>query len=178
VKTATASTEVDDASIERALDVYLGHLERELRTTEGYRVMPGIREAVARVSGRDGVAVGLGTGNVKRGAYAKLVPGGLHEAFAFGGFGCDAEDRAELLRAGARRGAEALGVTYAECRVVVIGDTPKDVAAALAIGAVCVGVGTGGHAPDELRALGAAFAFADFAEHGALGALDALLSEP
>jgi phosphoglycolate phosphatase-like HAD superfamily hydrolase len=38
------------------------------------------------------------------------------------------------------------------CDVIVIGDTPKDVAAAVAIGARCVAVATGGHSIDVLRA--------------------------
>src|SRR6185295_3780747 len=125
-----------------ALDAYFAHLERELAAGKGYVVYPGVHEILAAVRDTPGVAVGLGTGNIKKGAYAKLVPGGLHAHFAFGGFGCDHEDRGELLRAGARRGAEALGVPLDDCRVVVIGDTPRDVAAAQKLGAECIGVGT------------------------------------
>jgi phosphoglycolate phosphatase-like HAD superfamily hydrolase len=40
-------------------------------------------------------------------------------------------------------------------RVVVIGDTPNDVAAAKAIGARAIGVTTGRYTHDELRACGA-----------------------
>jgi phosphoglycolate phosphatase-like HAD superfamily hydrolase len=95
----------------------------------------------------------------------------LHGSFAFGGFGCDAEARVELIRIGAERGAAALGVAVSACRVVVIGDTPKDVAAALGIGAEAVGVGTGRFTPDELRASGARLAFGDLSEPGAIDAL-------
>lgn len=42
---------------------------------------------------------------------------------------------------------------------MVIGDTPKDVAAAGRIGADCVGVGTGGFAAAALLELGAKAAF-------------------
>ena len=38
------------------------------------------------------------------------------------------------------------------CRVVVVGDTPKDIAAAQAIGADCVAVATGMHSVAELEA--------------------------
>ena len=41
----------------------------------------------------------------------------------------------ELVRAGAARGASALGVPLSACRVVVIGDTPKDARAARGIDA-------------------------------------------
>ena len=63
---------------------------------------------LAWLKGVDQIAIGLGTGNVKKGAYAKLARGALDASFAFGGIGCDAEDRTELLRVGAGRGAEAL----------------------------------------------------------------------
>jgi phosphoglycolate phosphatase len=161
----------DGAAIDRALDVYVARLHRELEKSDGYRVFPGVHDVVARVRAAAGVAVGLGTGNVKRGAYAKLAPGELAGHFAFGGFGCDAEERSEVLRSGARRGAEALGVPLDECRVVVIGDTPKDVAAAKALGAECVGVGTGGFAPASLLELGAKHAFATLDEDGVLDVL-------
>lgn len=163
----------DDAAIDRALDAYLAHLQRELRRADGYRVFPGVYDVLARVRGREnaGVAVGLGTGNVKRGAYAKLAPGALDGHFGFGGFGCDAECRTEVLRSGARRGAAALGVPLEECRVVVIGDTPKDVAAAEGIGAECVAVGTGGFAPNALLELGATHAFATLEDDGVLDVL-------
>jgi phosphoglycolate phosphatase-like HAD superfamily hydrolase len=55
--------------------------------------------------------------------------------------------------------------------VVVIGDTPKDVAAAKGIGAVCIGVGTGNFTPHALKEAGADFAFPDFTSPGAIEAL-------
>lgn len=160
--------EVTDAAIDGMLDAYLTRLEQELTTANDYRVLPGVKELLASLANATGIAIGLGTGNVRRGAYAKLTRGGLDGSFSFGGFGCDAEDRAELLRTGARRGAERLGRHVDECRVVVIGDTPKDVAAALAIGARCIGVGTGGYSPEELSKAGA---------HHAVATLDAAGTE-
>ena len=147
--------EVTEAEIDRALDAYLALLEVELAKAETYRVLPGVTKLLESITGLPDVAIGLGTGNVRRGAYAKLARGGLDGAFGFGGFGCDAEDRVELLRAGARRGAELLGASLESCRVVVIGDTPKDVAAAKGLGAPCIAVGTGGYGLAELAACGA-----------------------
>lgn len=155
---AAAAADDDDA-IEALLALYLERLAEELAATAGFRVLPGAADLVARLVDERGVAVGLGTGNVRAGAYAKLARGGIDGHFAFGGFGCDAEDRTALLRAGAMRGAEALGASFDACRVVVIGDTPRDVAAAKGIGATCIGVGTGGVAPAELVALGAEHGF-------------------
>lgn len=160
-----------EAAIDRALDMYLAHLEKELAASAGYRVLPGVVALLDALAGTSRVAIGLGTGNVKRGAHAKLTPGNIRDRFSFGGFGCDAEDRTALLHAGAKRGAALLGAELETCRVVVIGDTPKDVAAAKGIGAVCVGVGTGGFAPGALVALGARCAFPTLEDATVLAAL-------
>ena len=159
------------ADFDRHLERYLARLADEVARTDNYVVHDGVPETLEALAPLANVAIGLGTGNVERGAKIKLARGGMHERFAFGGFGSDAEDRIELLRIGATRGATALGAPLAECRVVVIGDTPKDVAAALGIGAECVGVGTGGFTPAALRESGAHYAFATLADEGALDAL-------
>lgn len=152
-------------------ETYLSVLPGEVERAADYTVLPGVREVLAGVRGRAGVAVGLGTGNIERGAHIKLSRGALGDHFAFGGFGSDAEDRVELLTRGAERGARALGVPLAACRVVVIGDTPRDVAAAQAMGAFSVAVGTGGHEVERLRALGADEAVSDLTASGVLDAL-------
>jgi phosphoglycolate phosphatase len=166
--------EPEPAVMDRLIDAYLEGLATEVAASDGYTIMPGVRETVRTLRERTSFAVGLGTGNVRRGAMIKLARGDLQQAFDFGGFGCDAENRAALLLLGARRGAERLGRDVEECRVVVVGDTPRDVAAALAIGAECVGVGTGGIHPAELLRLGATAAFANLAEAGAVDALLAM----
>ena len=113
----------------------------------------------------------LGTGNIREGARIKLDRVGLFARFGFGGFGCDDEDRTALLRRGAERGADSLGLTLEEVRVVVVGDTPKDVAAAHGIGAESVGVGTGSFTAEALVGAGATCAFASLGVPGALQAV-------
>jgi phosphoglycolate phosphatase-like HAD superfamily hydrolase len=117
------------------------------------------------------MAQGLGTGNIVEGARLKLEHVGLYHHFDFGGFGSDHELRVELIRLAAERGAQQLGRKRDACRVVVIGDTPKDVDAARAIGAESLGVGTGSFSAESLRQHGATYAFADLNEAGALSAL-------
>lgn len=148
-------SEIPEPEIDRFLDEYVRLLEEELPKSEKYVVLPGVVPLLEQLAGTKDVAIGLGTGNIKRGAYAKLARGNLGGAFAFGGFGCDAENRVELLRAGAKRGAEQLGRAYEECDYVVIGDTPKDVAAAKGLGAACVAVATGSYTTKDLEACGA-----------------------
>ena len=164
--------EVTETAIDALLDVYVQLLEVEVARADisKYRVHDGIVEALD--AARElGMGLGLGTGNVIAGARIKLGRVGIFEKFAFGGFGSDAEERAGLIRRGAERGAEHLGAPLAECRVVVIGDTPKDVDAARAIGAESIGVGTGGFSVSELSEHGATHAFDSLAAPGALDAM-------
>jgi phosphoglycolate phosphatase-like HAD superfamily hydrolase len=161
-----------DAAIEAVLSLYLAELEAELARSspDNYRVHPGVREALAAARA-SGAALGLGTGNLERGARLKLEHVGLYQHFGFGGFGSDHELRVELIRIGAERGARQLGVPLHGCRVVVIGDTPKDVDAARGIGAESLGVGTAAFSAQQLREHGATHAFDDLTSPGALQAL-------
>jgi phosphoglycolate phosphatase-like HAD superfamily hydrolase len=154
----------DEPRIDGVLERYLEYLAVEVPSSTGYRVFPGVFEMLERVLGAEGFAVGLGTGNVERGAKVKLGRAALYERFAFGGFGCDHEDRARLLAIGAERGASRLGRAVHECRVVVIGDTPRDISAARAIGAECLAVGTGAHSASTLREAGAHVAVDDLSQ--------------
>lgn len=161
-----------EAAIDALLEAYLGVLADEVaRVDEGkYRLHLGMGAAIDAATDR-GCAVGLGTGNLRKGAQVKLERVGVWHRFAFGGFGDDHEDRAALIRRGAERGAESLGVPLHAARVVIIGDTPKDVAAAQAMGAQSIGVGTGGFTAEQLIAAGATFAFDHLAADGAIAAL-------
>lgn len=152
---SNAGREPSERAIDDLLARYLGYLPGFLASSGGYAVLPGVHDLLDALEGRDGLAIGLGTGNVEEGARAKLRPGGIDGRFGFGGFGCDAEERARLLEAGARRGAARLGHARADCRVVVVGDTTRDVEAARAIGAECVAVATGSDDAGTLRAAGA-----------------------
>lgn len=164
--------EPTEARIDAVLTKYVEVLHEEVRVTpdEKYVVHPAVREVLDEAL-HLGHAVGLGTGNIREGARAKLERVALFTKFSFGGFGDDAEARPELIRAGAVRGAQALGVEPEKARVIVIGDTPRDVQAAQAIGARCLAVGTGMHKAGELLSIGATWAFDSLASPGAREAL-------
>jgi phosphoglycolate phosphatase-like HAD superfamily hydrolase len=148
---AALGHEPDEAAIDQLIGDYLALLEVELLRAEGARVHAGVHETLDHLAPLPGAAIGLGTGNVIEGARHKLRHLGLDHRFAFGGYGSDHEGRPELLQIGADRGAARLGLPRSACRVVVIGDTPRDIAAARAIGAVCLAVATGNFPLDELR---------------------------
>ncbi len=161
-----------EADIDALLEVYVAELEAELRAApaDNYRVHVGVDAAIEAARER-GMAIGLGTGNIEAGARLKLEHVDLYRHFSFGGFGNDHELRVELIRRGAERGAEKLGKSLRECRVVIIGDTPKDVDAARGIGAESIGVGTGSFSAVALREHGATYACDDLTSPGLLPAL-------
>lgn len=168
----TLGVEPTREAMDESIRLYLRFLVEEIARTDHalYRLHEGITAALTAARAR-GHGIGLGTGNVHEGARIKLERVGVFAEFAFGGFGSDAEDRTELLRHGAERGARHMGATLDACRVVVIGDTPKDVAAARGVGAECIAVGTGSFSVPELAAAGAKYAFASLSAPGALEAL-------
>jgi phosphoglycolate phosphatase-like HAD superfamily hydrolase len=110
-------------------------------------VVPGMPELLPWLDGRDGVTLGLVTGNYEPVARLKLKRAGLGRCFrsAPGAFGSDSEDRAALPAIARRRA----GHTPRD-QTIVIGDTPRDIACARADGVRCVAVTTGQYGADEL----------------------------
>ena len=137
--------------VRRVCESYLAFLSEEVPKSPGYRVMEGIRELLDRLWAEKGALLALGTGNLERGARIKLEPGGLNRYFNFGGFGSDAEARADMLRAGVRRAEERTGMVFPLRDVFVIGDTILDVKAGKEVGAVTVAVACGHGKRDDLR---------------------------
>lgn len=151
----------DEVLVTQVLERYVLHLPRELELASAFEVLPGVSSLLHELEAREDVVLGLGTGNTERAAYAKLARGELDSFFGFGGFGSDHADRAELLRAGLRRGLEQRGLRPGDAEVVVIGDTPHDVAAANEIGARCIAVTTGSYDADALGEAGESVVVSD-----------------
>jgi phosphoglycolate phosphatase-like HAD superfamily hydrolase len=117
----------------------------------------GTTEALERLAGEPGVIQSLLTGNVERNAMLKLKPFGLatHVEFGCGAYGSDHRVRGELVPIARARAERAHGVRIAASDVILIGDTPLDVAAAHEGGARAVGVATGPYDEAALHASGA-----------------------
>ena len=139
-------------AISRFRDAYVGRLEQELDAGE-VRLLPGVIALLDALDRRGDAILGLGTGNFRAAGRAKLERVGIAHRFRDGGFGDDAPDRAELLRAGRDR-LQALGGSG---ETVVIGDTRHDIEAARAIGARVVAVRTGYAEPGDLDGADAVF---------------------
>jgi phosphoglycolate phosphatase len=132
--------------------------------------MPGVYDALAGLGERDDVVQGLLTGNIRVNAELKLNAlglGGLVD-FDIGGYGSDDSVRSALVAVARRRAQEVVGHDIPDADTVLIGDTPRDVAAAHAVGAQAIGVATGNISEDELRNCGADAVLADMRDFEAL----------
>jgi phosphoglycolate phosphatase-like HAD superfamily hydrolase len=170
LKKAGVSDADIDARLNRILERYYALLREELDGADHREhVFPGVHELLDELEGRDDVVLGLLTGNIEAGARAKLTAVGIApHRFVVGAFGSDHHDRPELPEIARRRAEKVLGHPIAGRDVVVIGDTPADVACGVGIGARAIGVATGRYSVDELRACEAAAVFADLSDTDAV----------
>ena len=147
---------------------YLEILEEEL-AARSPRPLPGVIDLLDRLAKRDDVALGLCTGNMRAGAFAKLRSVGIAGYFTAGGFGDWHEDREAITREAARAAGWTPGAPLAH-----VGDTEHDIRAAHAVGAAAVGVATGAHGLDQLLDADADLLLRDLA--GGEGTVEALLA--
>jgi phosphoglycolate phosphatase-like HAD superfamily hydrolase len=119
--------------------------------------VPGAAELLAKLS-RHGARLGLVTGNIERGAHLKLASAGLDGFFTFGGYGDDEADRSRILRTALAAAGPA------PARIILVGDTPLDIEAGLAVGIPVLGVAAGRWDVPALLAAGATHAAPDFTD--------------
>jgi phosphoglycolate phosphatase-like HAD superfamily hydrolase len=138
------------------LEIYLHRLQWNL-AHGGFpgRVYDGVTELLAELGAHPEATVGLLTGNAAGGAAAKMRHFGLAEHFPFGAYGCDHADRNRLGPIALERASAHAGKSFSSNETWVIGDTPKDIACAHAIGARCLAVATGSFSAAQLMAHGA-----------------------
>ena len=145
---------------------YVTLLERELAEPAGAtRLMPGVQPLLEALEAHDEVLLGLLTGNVAEGAALKLRAGGIDPArFAVGAYGSDAAHRPDLPAIAAERASPLFGRVPRGHEVVIIGDTPADVACGAPIGARAIAVATGGYSVGDLAVCGAHAVFPDLSD--------------
>jgi phosphoglycolate phosphatase len=166
---ARAGRTLDAGLLEELRDRYVASLREEIelpgRGTKA--VMPGVRTLLDTLAARDDVFVGLLTGNFEPGARIKLEHFDLWRYFRCGAYGDDAADRNALVPFALER-ARGCGLPdLAPEHILVVGDTPHDIACARAVGAVPVGVATGTFTVEQLKATGADIVFKDLSDAGA-----------
>jgi phosphoglycolate phosphatase-like HAD superfamily hydrolase len=151
LRDAGLSAEAIDSRMSDLWSSYLDGLARNA-TPERVRVLPGIRDLLDALIERDDVLLGLLTGNIERGARLKLEPPELNRYFAFGAFGSDSADRAELPPIAVARASEIDGHRFAGRDVVIIGDSIYDVRCGVPHDATTIAIASGKTSAHKLRA--------------------------
>lgn len=110
----------------------------------------GVKDVLFSLQTR-ALPMGLLTGNLQAMVGPKLSAAGLDpDLFAFGGFGDQKHTRPDVARAALQSAQTYLGRDIDPAKVLIIGDTPKDIACARAVGAKILAVATGLFNQDEL----------------------------
>ena len=164
----------DDARIDlqmpRVLEEYLLRLEHELSSpATQVRLLPGVVELLEALEARHDCVTGLLTGNLEMGAARKLAAVGIEAArFEIAAYGSDHEVRSELAAIAQRRARERLRPDLPGEAIVIIGDTPADIACGRAIGARAIAVATGRFTIADLAAHNPTAVFEDLRDTAAV----------
>lgn len=146
---------------------YERRMHERFKTPGLGRTMPGVHDLLKRLDTESGLTMGLLTGNFEPTGLLKVRSCGIDTArFQVSAWGDDSPhdppERNHLPPVAVERYRRKMGRDPS--RVVIIGDTPYDVACAKAHGHVAVGVGTGKFSPEVLLESGADHVFSDLSE--------------
>jgi phosphoglycolate phosphatase len=142
--------------------VEAAYAERAAEFAAATTALPNAHGAVAAVAAT-GATQTVVTGNLRSIARHKLAAVELLDGLRLdlGAFGDDHADRAALVALAVERVAAAGITTGPPATCWVVGDTPRDLAAARAAGIRCALVATGTHGADALAALDPDLVLAD-----------------
>ena len=155
-----------DEAMTRLPDIrerYLAGFEKELIAAKP-TVFAGVRELVAAVADIPTCLMGLLTGNFEPAGWMKVESVGLREPFQMGAFGDNAPQRSDLPGRAVERAKELTGQTFEGKEIVIIGDTPNDVACGRHLDVTAIAVATGRYDESALMEAEPDFLFADFSE--------------
>jgi phosphoglycolate phosphatase-like HAD superfamily hydrolase len=137
-------------------EAYLVELARALEAGERKpQMIPGVEAALRGLATVTHTTLGLVTGNYTRAAPLKLRAAGIDTTqFVLGAFGEDGPTRPDLVRLAMNQWSTR-GFEPDPRKVVVIGDTPRDVDCAHKNQCRAIAVATGWHTAEQLRSTGA-----------------------
>jgi phosphoglycolate phosphatase-like HAD superfamily hydrolase len=158
----------------RFADRFCTLLEQHYPEHPAPRLLPGVSELLRELGGREGLALVLGTGNIRRSSEIKLERFGVLGLFqaggdggsVAGGFGGEHEERPDVIRQALSEGRDRLG--WSGQTAWVIGDTPNDISAARAAGTKVLAVATGMVSREELAEHEPDALLDDFSDTGAV----------
>ena len=135
----------------RFFDAYVFWLDHFLHRLPG-GAPPGVREMIKSLRALpQPPLLGLLTGNIRLGAEIKLRRHDLWNIFEMGGFADSLDARNDIARLALKRGRQWLGENLCGEEIIVIGDTPLDIACGRAIDAKVLAVATGSSRLLELQ---------------------------
>ena len=140
-----------EESLSEVFAAYARHVEIAAPTFK-MRALPGVHTLLAQLSEDSGFLLGLVTGNVREAVPHKLRAVGIDPGlFTFGAFGSEHIDRNRLPALALYRLGQHLGMPVPPESVLVIGDTPRDIACARHTELQVLCVATGTFSRDELE---------------------------
>ncbi|HJU74880.1 MAG TPA: haloacid dehalogenase-like hydrolase [Gemmatimonadaceae bacterium] len=164
----------DDATIDsrmaEVISTYVAELHEELRLgADRVRCYAGVVALIDALETRSDRVIGLLTGNVEPGAFAKLKAAGIAgQRFRINAFGSDHESRSELPAIALQRARATLAAEMSGTALVLIGDTPSDIACGRGVGARAIAVATGNYSVTDLQAHDPHAAFGDLCDTAAV----------
>ncbi len=163
-----------DQHHQRFHDAYIDRLALEFHPgNRDVEIMPGIHAILEllrrREAAQQDIVLGLLTGNYTRAVPIKLASIGVDDRwFRITAFGDEAPSRPGLVELAMRKYEAMLGHQADARGVIVIGDTPRDVACAKAHDAKVLAVATGGYSIEQLTQCGADLAVTDLSDPSSL----------
>lgn len=137
---------------------------KKYSTKEYYHLHPKADEAISETSKLEDTKLGLLTGNFERNAFLKLSIFDLRNYFHFGAFGDDNEFRNNLPAIAIARAKSYTELDFPLDRVILIGDSPRDVECANFARIKVLAVSTGGFSQEYMKSIGADYTFEDLSD--------------
>ena len=128
---------------------YVSAMEKELMP-DHITLTPHVENVLSYLQNQ-GYAIGLLTGNFEAVAATKLKAASINDFFHFGAYGGTVNNRNELAVVAHETAENYLGVAIKPENMIIIGDTPADVACAKNYGSKSVAVTTGSYSARELK---------------------------
>ena len=136
-----------DLLMELYEELFEAHIQRSPR----FELMPGVAEILEHLSKDPNIFLALATGNFEGAGHMKLKRGKIDHYFQTGGFGNDAKERDKILLAAVAYSEELARQRFEKNRIIVIGDTEYDIAAAKKAGLRSIAVLTNGRTHEHFK---------------------------
>ncbi len=145
-------------------EAYVRHVNAAAPLFE-MRILPGVPALLKELASDPRFLLGLVTGNVREAVPYKLQAVGVDPSlFRFGAFGSEHEDRRLLPSLALHRLSQLLGEAPRADQVLVVGDTPRDIACARHAGLKVMCVATGCYSFEALGSFSPDYLLKDLSE--------------